>query len=74
MTRSTTVALTFVETDLTCRRLQGPGFLRFVLNKIPAGKLDTPEDVAAAVAFLASEQAGMINCRTLAVDGGWTGR
>ena len=66
------VAPTFVETDLTRRRLHNPDFLRFVLGKIPAGKLATSEDVATAVAFLASEQAGMINCHTLAVDGGWT--
>lgn len=66
------VAPTFVETDLTRRRLQDPEFLSFVLKKIPAGKLAKPEDVTAAVLFLASEQAGMVNCHTLAVDGGWT--
>ncbi|MEN6364780.1 MAG: SDR family oxidoreductase [Rectinema sp.] len=66
------VAPTFVETDLTRKRLQNPEFLKFVLGKIPAGKLAMPEDVAAAVAFLASAEAGMVNCATLTVDGGWT--
>ena len=66
------VAPTFVETDMTRKRLQNPDFLRFVLGKIPAGKLANIEDVAAAVAFLASEEAGMVNCHTLRVDGGWT--
>jgi NAD(P)-dependent dehydrogenase (short-subunit alcohol dehydrogenase family) len=66
------VAPTFVETNMTRKRLQNPEFLGFVLGKIPAGRLATPQDIAAAVAFLASEQAGMINCETLAVDGGWT--
>ncbi len=66
------VAPTFVETDLTRKRLGEPEFLKFVLGKIPAGKLATPEDVAAAVVFLASEEAGMVNCATLSVDGGWT--
>lgn len=66
------VAPTFVETDLTRRRLQNPEFLSFVLGKIPAGKLASPQDVAAAVVFLASQQAGMVNCHTLTVDGGWT--
>jgi 2-deoxy-D-gluconate 3-dehydrogenase len=66
------VAPTFVETNLTRKRLQDPKFKSFVLNKIPAHKLAEVEDVAAAVAFLASSEAGMINCHTLPVDGGWT--
>jgi 2-deoxy-D-gluconate 3-dehydrogenase len=66
------VAPTFVETNMTRRRLQNPEFRAFVLGKIPAGKLATPQDIAAAVAYLASEQAGMVNCETLRVDGGWT--
>jgi len=66
------IAPTFVETDLTRKRLQNPEFLEFVLGKIPCGKLATPRDVAAAAVFLASDEAGMVNCATLAVDGGWT--
>jgi 2-deoxy-D-gluconate 3-dehydrogenase len=66
------VAPTFVETDLTRKRLQNPEFLNFVLGKIPAGVLARPEDVAAAVVFLASPEARMVNCATLTVDGGWT--
>lgn len=66
------IAPTFVETDLTRKRLQNPEFLDFVLKKIPAGKLATVEDISAAAIFLASEEAGMVNCHTLSVDGGWT--
>ncbi|MCC7351978.1 MAG: SDR family oxidoreductase [Phycisphaerales bacterium] len=66
------VAPTFVETNLTRQRLKNPEFLKFVLGKIPAGKLATPEQVASAVAFLASDEAAMVNCHTLCVDGGWT--
>ena len=66
------VAPTFVETDLTRRRLQNPKFLNFVLRKIPLGELATPEDVAAAVVYLASEEAKLVNCAVLSVDGGWT--
>jgi 3-oxoacyl-[acyl-carrier protein] reductase len=40
------------------------------LSGIPAGRLGTPEDVAAAVRFLASEEAGYITGQVLAVDGG----
>jgi NAD(P)-dependent dehydrogenase (short-subunit alcohol dehydrogenase family) len=66
------VAPTFVETDLTRERLHRPEFLRFVLNKIPIGELAKVEDVAAAVAYLASDEARMVNCHQLSVDGGWT--
>jgi len=38
----------------------------------PAGRLVTPEDVAAAVTFLCSPEAEMIRGQTLVVDGGWS--
>ena len=66
------VAPTFVETNLTRKRLQNPTFRAFVLAKIPKGELATAEDVAAAVVYLASGEAGMVNCVNLPVDGGWT--
>ncbi len=40
--------------------------------RIPAGRFATPEEVAAAVAFLASDAAAMINGDNLVVDGGYT--
>ena len=66
------VAPTFVETNLTRKRLKDPEFREFVLGKIPAQKLAAPEDIAAAVCYLSSEEAGMVNAATLSVDGGWT--
>ena len=39
---------------------------------IPAGRDGRPEDVAAAVLFLASPGAAMVNGHTLMIDGGWT--
>ncbi len=66
------IAPTFVETNLTRKRLQNPEFLGFVLGKIPCGKLATPRDIAAAAVYLASEEAGMVNAAVLSVDGGWT--
>ena len=66
------IAPTFVETNLTRKRLQNQDFLQFVLGKIPAGKLALVDDIASAAVFLASEEANMVNCHTLSVDGGWT--
>ncbi|MGO4806142.1 SDR family NAD(P)-dependent oxidoreductase [Arthrobacter sp. 2MCAF15] len=37
---------------------------------LPVGRVGTPEDIAAAVAFLSSEAAGYITAQSLAVDGG----
>jgi NAD(P)-dependent dehydrogenase (short-subunit alcohol dehydrogenase family) len=64
-------APTFVETNLTRARLQNPDFLRFVQDKIPSGELARPDHMAAAVVSLASEEAGMVNCETHPVEGGW---
>ena len=66
------IAPTFVETNLTRKRLEQPEFRRFVLGKIPCGKLALPEHIAAAAVYLASEEAAMVNCETHCVDGGWT--
>ena len=37
---------------------------------IPVGRMGTPDEIAAAVAFLASDDARYITGQTLAVDGG----
>lgn len=44
-----------------------------MLNEIPAGHFGQPQDLASAVAFLASPAAAYINGVNLAVDGGKTG-
>ncbi|MDF7760866.1 2-dehydro-3-deoxy-D-gluconate 5-dehydrogenase KduD [Kosakonia cowanii] len=45
-----------------------------ILDRIPAGRWGTPEDLQGAAIFLASPAANYINGYTLAVDGGWLAR
>ena len=45
---------------------------RDVLSRIPLGRLATPDDVAAAVAYLVSDDAQYVTGTTLKVDGGYT--
>lgn len=47
---------------------------REILERIPAGRWGTPEDLAGAVVFLASKASDYVNGYTLAVDGGWLAR
>jgi enoyl-[acyl-carrier protein] reductase III len=42
------------------------------LTRTPAGRLVAPDDVAAAVAFLCSDDAAMVRGHTLVVDGGFS--
>jgi 2-deoxy-D-gluconate 3-dehydrogenase len=45
-----------------------------ILERIPAGRWGTPEDLAGSVVFLASKASDYVNGHTLAVDGGWLAR
>lgn len=45
-----------------------------VLGGVPLGRLATPEDVAAAVSYLASPNASYLTGTSIAVDGGYTAR
>jgi len=62
------VAPGLVETDMTAGLDDRQR--SFYTNVIPAGRIATPEDVAAAVAFLASPEAGYITGQVLHVNGG----
>ncbi len=62
------VAPGFVDTDMT--RALPEAQREKLLEKIPLGRLGTPEDIAQAVVFLASPQAGYITGATLHVNGG----
>ncbi|NLX78091.1 MAG: 2-dehydro-3-deoxy-D-gluconate 5-dehydrogenase KduD [Clostridiaceae bacterium] len=45
-----------------------------ILDRIPAGRWGTPEDLAGAAVFLASSASDYVNGYTIAVDGGWLAR
>jgi 3-oxoacyl-[acyl-carrier protein] reductase len=62
------VAPGFIQTDLTAKL--GPEIMGKVLAQVPLERIGKPEDVAAAVAFLASDAASYITGHVLQVDGG----
>ncbi len=64
------VAPGFIESDMT--RTLSPTLLEEAKKRIPVRRLGTPEDVAAAVLFLASPAAAYITGHVLVVDGGMT--
>ncbi len=62
------VAPGFIDTDMT-KALPDAQRAK-LLERIPLGRLGSPDDIAHAVAFLASPQAGYITGATLHVNGG----
>ena len=62
------VAPGFIETDMTAALSEK--VRAGAMEHIPLGSFGQPEDVAEAVAFLASEKAGYITGQVLSVDGG----
>nr|WP_314232985.1 3-oxoacyl-ACP reductase FabG [uncultured Moraxella sp.] len=62
------VAPGFIDTDMTSELDEA--LIQSMLNAVPLARLGKPEDVAAAVNFLASEEAGYITGTVLDVNGG----
>jgi 3-oxoacyl-[acyl-carrier protein] reductase len=60
----------FIESDMTDNLPEE--FKERVVKTAPAGRLGKPEDVAAAILFLASPEAAYITGQALTVDGGLT--
>jgi 3-oxoacyl-[acyl-carrier protein] reductase len=62
------VAPGFIDTDMT--RMLPAEQRDALIRQVPAGRLGTPQDIAAAVVFLASASASYITGETLHVNGG----
>ena len=63
-----TIAPGFIDTDMT-KKLDATQQTK-LLERVPAGRLGSPEEVASLVDYLASEQAAYINGETIHINGG----
>lgn len=69
--RVNAVAPTYVRTQLTAPLFENPKMAAKIVAMTPLRRLAEPEDVAAAIGFLASPAAAMITGHVLPVDGGF---
>jgi NAD(P)-dependent dehydrogenase (short-subunit alcohol dehydrogenase family) len=73
--RVNAIAPTHVKTALIEQKMEeDPELAKFFLNNIPLGRMGTPEDVAGAAIYLASEAGALVSGHVLVVDGGHTVR
>ncbi|MDI2587637.1 SDR family NAD(P)-dependent oxidoreductase [Psychrobacillus sp. NEAU-3TGS] len=66
------VAPGVVDTPFTQENLKKPEIKKWILDRVPIGRVAQPEDIANATLFLASDDSGYITGTTIFVDGGWT--
>jgi NAD(P)-dependent dehydrogenase (short-subunit alcohol dehydrogenase family) len=62
----------YIRTSINAAWLEEEENRRYVEERTPLGRLGTPEDVAGAVAFLASPAAAYVTGQHLLLDGGWS--
>ncbi|MET9402969.1 SDR family oxidoreductase [Kitasatospora sp. NPDC002965] len=68
------VAPGYIATDNTRALQDDPARSKAILDRIPAGRWGSADDLAGAVVFLASDAAAYVHGTVLPVDGGWLGR
>ena len=72
--RVNAIAPGYVKTEMTEALQSDPLRSKQILERIPAGRLGSPDDLRGPVVFLASDASRYVHGETLVVDGGWTGR
>ena len=68
------IAPGYMATDNTAPLRADADRNKAILDRIPAGRWGTPEDLQGIAVFLASEASSYMNGYTVAVDGGWLAR
>ena len=68
------IAPGYIETDNTQALRDDPVRYKAILDRIPAGRWGSAEDLGGATVFLASAASDYVSGITLPVDGGWLGR
>lgn len=68
------IAPGYIATDNTQALRDDPDRSRAILDRIPAGRWGTPQDLGGATVFLASPAAAYVSGIILPVDGGWLAR
>ncbi len=68
------IAPGYIATENTRALREDPGRNQAILERIPAGRWGTPQDLMGAVVFLCSEASNYLNGSVITVDGGWMGR
>ncbi|RZU16242.1 2-deoxy-D-gluconate 3-dehydrogenase [Kribbella rubisoli] len=68
------IAPGYIATDNTQALRDDPDRARAILERIPAGRWGTAEDIAGAAVYLASDAARYVTGTVLPVDGGWLAR
>jgi len=61
-----------IETLMTAELRKDPVWREAVLPKYPLGRFGQPEEIAAAILYLASDDAAYVTGVALPVDGGYT--
>jgi NAD(P)-dependent dehydrogenase (short-subunit alcohol dehydrogenase family) len=70
--RVNAIAPGIIATPMTADRLEDPTQRQWLMDRVPTRRHGIPADIAAAVGYLLSDEAGYVTGTVLPVDGGWT--